>query len=61
MTKEQQRSKVNRVVEGALDRLYDGLDNLVSDGDLTEAEVLEALRYGWGVDFADGYEEWIRA
>lgn len=47
-------------IEMNLERIYDRLDEILADEEVTDAEAVEYLRSEWGSDIADGYAEWIK-
>lgn len=52
------RSRMESLVEDAIERAMENIDRLVQREDITEAEATEALRM-WP-DFADGWQEYVK-
>lgn len=54
------RMRVQVEWEKAMDRFYEGLDGLYSDG-VTDADLIEAVSDQIDDDTAEGYQNWIQA
>lgn len=50
--------KIDALIDSALDELYEKLDHLRDEKDLTDAELTARLQLQ-PVDIADGYGDWI--
>jgi hypothetical protein len=57
MSERDWEEQIDRVVHRGLDRLYDSLDDLVCEEEVTQVQVTQRLRNAWHL--ADGWEDYM--